>query len=121
MGSAAVFRSYLEAFTSGDIDGAMELITDDFSFVGPILQSEGKEAFLAGSQAAQAMAKGHRMLRQFEDGDEVVSIYEFEVGPPATPGSVLMAEWNTVRDGKLASARLIFDTAQFMALMPQQG
>jgi hypothetical protein len=29
-----------------------------------------------------------------------------------------MAEWNTVRDGKLASARLIFDTAAMAALMP---
>jgi hypothetical protein len=65
------------------------------------------------------MANGYTMLRQFESGDEVVSIYEFELGPPATPGTVLMTEWNTVRDGKLASARLVFDTAQFAALMPQ--
>ncbi len=49
----------------------------------------------------------------------MVSIYEFEVGPPATPGSVLMMEWNTLRDGKVASGRLVFDTAQFAALMPQ--
>jgi hypothetical protein len=59
------------------------------------------------------------MLRQFEDGDEVVSIYEFELGAPATPGKVLMTEWNTIRDGRLASARLVFDTAEFAALMPQ--
>jgi ketosteroid isomerase-like protein len=119
MSSAAVFRNYLDAFTSGDIDRAIGFITDDFSFAGPILQSEGKAAFVEGSQAAQAMANGYTMLRQFESGDEVVSIYEFELGPPATPGTVLMTEWNTVRDGKLASARLVFDTAQFAALMPQ--
>jgi hypothetical protein len=29
-----------------------------------------------------------------------------------------MAEWNSFRDGKLASARLIFDTAAMAALMP---
>ena len=29
-----------------------------------------------------------------------------------------MAEWNTVRDGKLASARLVLDTAALAALMP---
>ena len=28
-----------------------------------------------------------------------------------------MAEWNSFRDGKLASARLIFDTAAMAALM----
>jgi hypothetical protein len=29
-----------------------------------------------------------------------------------------MAEWNSFRDGKLASGRLIFDTAAMAALMP---
>lgn len=119
MSSAAVVRSYLDAFTSGDIDGAMALLADDFSFAGPMVQSEGKQEFVEGSQAAQAIAKGYTMQRQFEDGDDVVSIYEFELGAPATPGTVLMIEWNTVRDGKLASSRLVFDTAQFVALMPQ--
>ena len=46
------------------------------------------------------------------------SIYEFEVGSPATPGSTLMTEWCTVRDGQLSSSRLVFDTAAFGKLMP---
>jgi hypothetical protein len=29
-----------------------------------------------------------------------------------------MAEWARVRDGKLVSARVLFDTAQMSALMP---
>jgi hypothetical protein len=29
-----------------------------------------------------------------------------------------MAEWNTFRDGQLASARLIFDTAAMAAVLP---
>ncbi len=120
MANAALFTAYLDAFTSGDLDRAVDLVTDDFSFEGPLLQSAGKQAFRQGSQQAAAIANGYRMLRQFEDGDEVVSIYEFEVGPPATPGRVVMTEWNTIRDGKLASARVVFDTAGFAALMPQQ-
>ena len=119
MGSAETFRAYLDAFTSGDLDTAMSLIDDDFVFEGPILQSKGKEAFVEGSTTAATLARGAKMLRQFEDGDDVVSIYEFELGAPAAPGSVLMMEWNTVRDHKLVSSRLVFDTAQFAALMPQ--
>jgi hypothetical protein len=45
-------------------------------------------------------------------------IYDFEIETPAGAGSVLMAEWAVIRDGKVASSRLIFDTAAFMALMP---
>ena len=119
MGSAETFSAYLNAFTSGDLDAAMSLIDDNFVFEGPILQSTGKDTFVEGSATAAKMARGVKMLRQFEDDAEVVSIYKFELGAPATPGSVLMMEWTTVRDGKLVSSRLVFDTAQFAALMPQ--
>jgi hypothetical protein len=50
--------------------------------------------------------------------DGVCSIYDFDVETPAGSGSVVMAEWNVVRDGRIASARLVFDTAAFAALMP---
>jgi hypothetical protein len=48
----------------------------------------------------------------------VCSIYDFEIETPAGSGSVTMSEWCTVRDGRLTSARLVFDTAAFNALMP---
>jgi hypothetical protein len=38
---------------------------------------------------------------------------------PAGKGSVLVSEWNTVRDGKVTSAPLVFDTAAFRSLVPQ--
>jgi predicted SnoaL-like aldol condensation-catalyzing enzyme len=118
-GPAAVFNAYLDAFTSGDLDRAYALIADDFVFEGPMLQSEGKAAFVEGSGGLQPIVRGHKLLRQFVDGDEVCSIYDFGVETPAGSGSVTMAEWNVVRDGRLASARLVFDTAAFAALMPQ--
>ena len=118
-GPATVFNAYLDAFTSGDLDAAYALIADDFVFEGPMLQSVGKAAFVEGSRGLQPIARGHTLLRQFEDGDEVCSLYDFDVETPAGSGSVTMAEWNVVRDGRLASARLVFDTAAFAALMPQ--
>ena len=113
-----VFTDYLSAFTSGDMETAQSLIADDFAFNGPLSQVEGKQAFFAGATQLTPIIRGFKMLRQFEDGDEVCSIYEFEVGSPATPGSTLMTEWCTVRDGQLSSSRLVFDTAAFGKLMP---
>jgi hypothetical protein len=40
-----------------------------------------------------------------------------KIETPAGAGSIPMAEWNSFRDGKLASARVIFDTAAMAALM----
>jgi ketosteroid isomerase-like protein len=118
MPAAEIFRTYLERFTSGDTAGAAELLADDFRFQGPFLQSEGKAAFLEGSAQLGPIMRGVEIHRQWQDGDEVCSIYDFKIETAAGAGSIPMAEWSSVRDGKLASGRLIFDTAAMAALMP---
>lgn len=118
MSQADVFRSYLERFTAGDVDGAAELLTDDFTFVGPVLQANGKAEFLAGAAGLGPIVRGYEMQRQWVDGDEVCSVYDFKIETPAGAGSIPMAEWSVIRDGKLVSSRLLFDTAAMAALMP---
>jgi YHS domain-containing protein len=54
-----------------------------------------------------------RILRQWEDDDEVCSLYPFDVQAPAGAASLLVSEWNTVRDGKVASSLMVFDTDTF--------
>ena len=118
MSGADVFRSYLERFTSGDANGAAELLDDNFSFDGPMLQATSKAEFLAGSAALGPIVRGCDIHRQWVDGDDVCSIYDFKVETPAGAGSIPMAEWSVVREGKLMSSRLLFDTATMAALMP---
>ena len=65
------------------------------------------------------MLQGHKMHRLWEDGDEVCAIYDLHVATPAASGSVTVAEWSVVNDDKIASQRIVFDTAAFAALMPQ--
>jgi hypothetical protein len=118
MSSAHVYREYLDRFTAGDLPGARDLLAEDFSFHGPMLQAEGRDAFLEGASGLGPIVRGNEMLRQWEDGEEVCSVYEFKVETPIGAGSIPMTEWVRVKDGKLVSARLIFDTAQMAALMP---
>jgi ketosteroid isomerase-like protein len=118
MSNAEIFRTYLERFTSGDREGAAELLTEDFRFHGPMLQSEGKAAFLEGSAGLCPIMRGADVRRQWEEGDELCSVYDFKIETPAGAASIPMAEWDTFRDGKLASARLIFDTAAMTSVLP---
>jgi hypothetical protein len=118
MTNAEIFRTYLERFTGGDIDGAAELLDENFAFTGPILQSTGKAEFLAGSGAAAAMARGCEIHHQWVDGDSVCSIYDFKVETPLGAGTIPMAEWSVISGGRLVTSRLIFDTADMAALMP---
>ena len=119
MSNADIFRTYLERFASGDVEGAAELLTEEFAFDGPMLQAKGKAEFLAGSVTAASMARGCAIHHQWADGDDVCSVYDFNIETPAGSGAIPMAEWSVIRDGKLVSSRLLFDTAAMAALMPQ--
>ena len=118
MSNTAIFEQYLDRFTSGDVDGAAELLDESFTFRGPMVQADNKTDFLASTEGLLPIVAGYQMHRMFTDGDEVCAIYDFNVATPAGAGSIAMAEWCVVRDGKLVSSRLLFDTAAFAALMP---
>ncbi|MGH8302198.1 MAG: nuclear transport factor 2 family protein [Steroidobacteraceae bacterium] len=114
MGDASMLvNNYLTAYTSGDVERTVALLTDDFEFRGPMSELHGKEAFSAVVAHVAPLARGHRVLRQWEDGDDVSTLYEFDVAPPTGEVSVRVSEWNTVRDGKLASSLVIFDTGPY--------
>jgi hypothetical protein len=113
-----VVVDYLNAFWSGDMLAAQSLVAEEFSFEGPFLQVEDKDAFFASAAGLIPIVRGYRMMHQWEDGENVCTFYEFNVETPAGKGAVLTAEWNRVRDGRLVSARLVFDTAAFRKLVP---
>ena len=85
MSNADTFRTYLERFANGDVEGAGELLAEEFAFDGPILQAKGKAEFLAGSATAASMARGCTIHHQWADGDDVCSVYDFEIETPAGP------------------------------------
>ncbi len=113
-----VVADYLNAFWSGDSVAARSFITEDFSFEGPFVQVEGKDAFFASAVGLVSIVRGYRMLHQWEDGENVCTFYEFNVETPLGKGSVLTAEWNRVHDSQIASARLVFDSSAFRKLVP---
>lgn len=120
MTTADTFESYLKRFTSGDVEGAAELLDDAFAFHGPMVQADNKADFLAGTEGLLPIVRGYEMHRMFVDGNDVCALYDFKVETPVGSGSIYMSEHSVVRDGKLVSSRLLFDTAAFMALMPSE-
>ena len=107
MNARTIVNSYLDAFqTSGN---PMDFLAEDFQFDGPLLVAKSKAEFMKGMEAMGPMKPTFEMVKQFEDGDEVCSIYNFVIG--SIP--VLMVEWSVVKDGKISSQRLVYDTKAF--------
>jgi hypothetical protein len=121
MGTASdVVNGYLGAFAEGELDRAADYLATGFSFSGPFAQYETKQEFLAGASPLAAVLLGHQMLRQWEDGEDVSSVFLLHLASPLGSGSVLTSEWNTVSEGRVTSSRLVFDTAAFRAVVPMR-
>ena len=116
-GSSATVSRYLAAFYSGDFATARSVLADGFSFHGPFVQATGADAFFAAAEGLRSLVRGHRLLRQVCDGEEVCSLYEVDLETPTGAGSVPMSEWHVVRDGRIASGRVLFDTAAFRTIV----
>jgi ketosteroid isomerase-like protein len=112
-----VVNAYLTSFYVGDFEQAGTVVSDDFVFVGPFLQVESKERFFEGAEGLRAIVRGHRLLKQWADSNNVSSIYDVDFVTPTGAGSIVMSEWHELRDGELVSGRIIFDSAAFRTLV----
>jgi hypothetical protein len=69
-----------------------------------------QEVFFAGAEEKSALVRGFRVLRQWEDADDVSTLYEIDVETKAGAASMLMFEWHHVRDSSIDSTVMVFDT-----------
>jgi Cu+-exporting ATPase len=107
-----IVNAYLTAYTSGDVDRAESLVSEDFNFQGPMQATAGRSALRKIVAHVKAGARGHRVLRQWQDGDDVCTLYQFNVETDAHATSLLVSEWNTVRSGQVVSSLMVFDTSR---------
>jgi YHS domain-containing protein len=73
----------------------------------------GRSALRRIATHVAANARGHRVLRQWQDDDEICTIYRLSVDIGSEATAVLVSEWNTVRDGQVAFSLMLFDTGPF--------
>jgi hypothetical protein len=84
---------------------------DDFHFRAPFHQEEGgKEAYFAGAEKKAHFIREFRILQQWEEGSDVSTIYELDLGTGDSHAQIMMSEWHKVREGRIASSLMIFDT-----------
>jgi hypothetical protein len=96
------------------------LLADNFKFIGPVDQTEGIEAFMELNASFFPMVADMRMLQQFENGDNVCSIYELDVNMPTNEMITLtVADWVVVENGKMKLERIYYDAREFAAAMQQ--
>ena len=116
-GPAEIVEQYFNAWTSKDFEKARSLLHDDLSFKGPIETLDNADALIESIKGLAQIVTGAERRALLERGDQVVVIYDLHTVPiPTAP----VAEWYTVRDGKIASMQAFFDARPFAAMFEQQ-
>ena len=84
MTAAKVVNEYLDAYTSGDVETAASLVSEDFSFHAPMQASVGRDALRRMVAHVAPNARGCRILREPpESMSQVVGRHRAGVKLPA--------------------------------------
>jgi hypothetical protein len=105
-----IVTRFLSSYHGGRIGDARAMLTEDFSFRAPLVDEGSQEVFFAGAEEKSALVRGFRVLRQWEDGDDVSTLYEIDIETKAGAASMLIHEWHHIRDGSIDSTVMVFDT-----------
>ena len=103
-----VVVAYTEAWAGGDLQAAAGYLAEDVVFDGPFARYESAEPLVQGlSRFVSQIAPGWRQLAAVADREHVMLMYEVSL-PSGKP--VRTAEHFTVRDGRIRSETLVFDS-----------
>jgi ketosteroid isomerase-like protein len=105
-----IVEKYHNAWTTGDLDGAMDYVADDVTVHAPGEEITGKDAYREYLGGFMTMLTGLTNLASFGD-DTTAVLYYF----PHTPftQTAPTAEFFTVADGKISESHLVFDRMSF--------
>jgi ketosteroid isomerase-like protein len=115
--SAQVVGRYNRAFAAGDVATARSLLADDLHFTGPLEEFHNPDDYLASLAKLAPIVTGTDVHKVLSSGEDVVTIYDLHTSTPA--GTAPIAEWATVRDGKIVAIRVFFDARPFAAMFEQ--
>ena len=100
---------YNKALGAKDFAAARALLADDLRFQGPIDRFERADDYVVAIKGLYGMVKGVEHQASIGEGDEVAVFYILDTPMAKAP----VAEWYTVRGGKITSLRTYFDARPF--------
>jgi ketosteroid isomerase-like protein len=116
--AAEVVGRFQQAFGKGDVRSARSLLADDLQFKGPFDEFDNADDYMQSVAKLGQIVTGTDVKKVFVDDDDVVTIYDLHTNTPAGTSSI--AEWATVRSGKIAEIRVFFDARPFAAMFEQR-
>jgi len=107
--AADVVRRYTQALDARDFAAARDSLADNLRFEGPIDTFDRADDFVKSISGLYGMVQGVEHQALVADGENVAWFYVLNTPVANAP----VAEWHTVRDGKITQIRAYFDARPF--------
>ena len=112
--ASQIVNHFYDVCNNNQGQGLEGLVADKITFEGPVMRLSGADQYVAAVGRLCKFHKGMRMLKQFQDGEHVCSIYEMTLGTPAGGTLTLeFADWIRVTNGRVAEQKLYYDPREF--------
>ncbi len=112
-----VVDRYAQALEARDFTAARSLLADDLHFEGPIDRFDRADDYIKAIAGLYGMVKGISHHATIADGEDVALFYLLDTPMAKAP----VAEWYTVRNGKIVHLRAYFDARPFARPSPTHG
>jgi hypothetical protein len=112
----AYYDSWKNGMASFDEGRLRSILAPDLKFEGPIAgKRDGLEPFLGGLADFVRKLKAYRGVQQLHAGNEASALYDCSIGVSA--GTLRLAEFFRVQNGKVHEIKLLYDATEFRRLM----
>ncbi|MFB4317793.1 nuclear transport factor 2 family protein [Actinomadura sp. 21ATH] len=98
---------FIKAFGTGDMATVTECLAEDVVFQSPRVRLEGAEAVTAAIGRFAQVVTGVDIIAALGDAEQAMVVYNMRTGPFGTLRTV---DHLVVRDGKIVSDVVVFDT-----------
>ncbi len=115
MNTKEIVDSYNKALEAKDFGAARRFLADDLRFEGPIDRFQRADDYVEAIKRLYGMVKGVVHQVTIVEGHEVAVFYLLDTPVAKAP----VAEWYTVRNGKIVHLRAYFDARPFATAAPQ--
>ncbi len=118
-----ITQETLKAYYDGikQKNGWQSFVSDDIAFDGTgVKATKGKDAYIAGTSRFLQAVKTSQVKERIVEGDRACVLMHYDLmSPKGNSASSDVAEILTVRDGKIVSATIYFDTVAFNNFLTQ--
>lgn len=102
-----------QALEAKDIKTYRSLLHSNYKFKGPMMEMNDPDEAAAIMEACPFTYRNENVV-YISEGEKVVAVSDWVVTAPVK-FSIHMAEYLTIKDGKILASELFFDTAKFPA------